>query len=172
MALTDAKVRALKAKAAPYKLSDGESLYVLVTIGGSKLWNLAYRFNGKQKTLALGKYPAVSLLEARRARDAAKQLLLMGTDPSADRKAARRKKSIAAANIFGAVAEEWFEINKGRWVESYSSRLRSRLDDDLLPALATTGPGQGVGLFVSATSRAGSEIAAVWPPKRASTGPI
>jgi hypothetical protein len=56
MALTDAKVRALKAKAAPYKLSDGEGLHVLVTPGGSKLWNLAYRFNGKQKTLALGKY--------------------------------------------------------------------------------------------------------------------
>lgn len=135
MSLTDAKVRALKAKAAPYKLSDGEGLYVMVTVGGSKLWNLAYRYCGKQKTLALGKYPAVSLLEARRARDAAKQLLLIGTDPSADRKANRRKKSIAVANTFGAIADEWFEINKGRWVETYSSRLRSRLDDDLLPVL-------------------------------------
>ncbi len=74
MPLTDAKVRVLKPKNAPYKLSDGEGLYVLVTAGGSRLWSLAYRFNGKQKTLALGKYPAVSLLDARRARDAAKQL--------------------------------------------------------------------------------------------------
>lgn len=64
MALSDAKVRALKAKGAPYKLSDGEGLYVMVTAGGSRLWNLAYRFNGKQKTLAIGKYPAISLLEA------------------------------------------------------------------------------------------------------------
>jgi hypothetical protein len=100
MALSDAKVRALKAKGTPYKLSDAEGLYVMVTAGGSKLWNFAYRFNGKQKTLALGKYPAISLLDARRAREAAKQLLLVGTDPSADRKAARRKKTIAAANTF------------------------------------------------------------------------
>ena len=136
MALTDAKVRTLKAKAAPYKLGDGEGLYVLVTAGGSKLWNLAYRFNGKQKTLALGKYPAISLLVARCAREAAKQLLLVGTDPSADRKVARHKKSIAAANTFSTVADEWFDINKERWVKTYSSRLRSRLDDDL----PTTGP--------------------------------
>ena len=135
MPLTDAKVRALKPATTPYKLSDGEGLFVLVTIGGSRLWNLAYRFNGKQKTLALGKYPAVSLLDARRRRDAAKQLVLLGRDPSVERKAERRKRSIAASNTFEAVANEWFEKNEGRWVKSYSSRLRSRLDDDLLPAL-------------------------------------
>jgi integrase len=135
MPLTDAKVRVLKSKDVPYKLSDGEGLYVLVTAGGSRLWSLAYRFNGKQKTLALGKYPAVSLLDARRARDAAKHLLLAGTDPAADRRATKRKRSIDAGNTFEAVANEWFEVNKERWVESYSSRLRSRLDDDLLPAL-------------------------------------
>ncbi|MBA2589796.1 MAG: integrase arm-type DNA-binding domain-containing protein [Alphaproteobacteria bacterium] len=135
MPLTDATVRALKPKQAPYKLSDSEGLYVLVTTAGSRLWSLAYRFHSKQKTLALGKYPAVSLLDARRARDAAKQLLAAGTDPAADRRATKRKRSIAAANTFEAVAQEWFEVNKGRWVETYSSRLQSRLNDDLLPAL-------------------------------------
>jgi integrase len=135
MPLSDAKVRVLKAKDAPYKISDGEGLYVLVPTTGSKLWNLAYRFNGKQRTLSLGKYPAVSLLDARRARDSAKQLLLSGADPSAHRKAERRRRSVAAANTFEAVANEWFDANRGRWVESYRSRLRSRLDDDLLPAL-------------------------------------
>jgi hypothetical protein len=78
MALNDAKLRALKAGDRPYKHSDGEGLFVLVTTGGSKLWTLAYRFVGKQKTLALGKYPTVSLLDARRARDAAKLLLSSG----------------------------------------------------------------------------------------------
>ena len=135
MALTDAKLRALKAKSAPFKISDAEGLYILMAPGGSKMWRLAYRFNGKQKSLALGHYPDVSLLEARRARDAAKQLLREGTDPSDNRKAERRKRSIAAGNTFEAVANEWLEANKERWVESYSSRLKSRLTDDLLPAL-------------------------------------
>jgi hypothetical protein len=135
MALTDVKLRALKGDSNSYKVSDGEGLHVLVSPNGSKLWRLAYRFSGKQKTLALGQYPTVSLHGARRARDAAKELLSAGTDPSVARKADRRKQSIAAASTFEAVANEWFEANRDRWVESYSSRLRSRMNDDLLPDL-------------------------------------
>ena len=135
MALTDAKLRSLKARVAPFKVSDAEGLFVLVAPSGSKMWRLAYRFNGKQKTIALGHYPDVTLLEARRARDAARQILRDGTDPSDHRKAERRKRAIAADNTFEAVANEWFEANKVGWVETYSSRLRSRLDEDLLPAL-------------------------------------
>jgi len=59
MALTDVKVRSLKGKKAPYKVADSGGLHVLVTPNGSKLWRLAYRYFGKQKTLALGRYPAV-----------------------------------------------------------------------------------------------------------------
>jgi hypothetical protein len=135
MALTDTKVRSLKSKRTPYKVSDSEGQYVLMPSNGSKLWRLAYRYLGKQKTLALGQYPTVTLLEARRARDEAKRLLSKGIDPSNARKAERREKVIAAGNTFGAVADEWFEINKGRWVETYSFRLRSRLYDDLIPTL-------------------------------------
>jgi integrase len=135
MPLTDAKLRALKSSATPLKKSDAEGLYVLVTPGGSKLWRLAYRFGSKQKTLALGQYPDMSLLNARRARDAAKQLLREGVDPAANRRTERRKRSIAAANTFEAVASEWFERNRTRWVESYSLRLKSRLEVDLLPLL-------------------------------------
>ena len=105
MPLTDAKVRALKAKKAPYKVSDGEGLYqILVPSSGAKLWRLAYRFQGKQRSLALGQYPDVSLLDARRARDDAKRLLSAGADPSAVRKAKKREKLISANNTFEAVA--------------------------------------------------------------------
>jgi hypothetical protein len=135
MPLTDAKVRALKGKTAQFKISDGEGLYVLVPPSGAKLWRLAYRFKGKQKSVALGKYPEVSLLEARRARDAAKRPLSAGTDPAESRKAEKRKQKIVAGNTFEAVANEWFDTNRYRWVESYSTRLRSRLDSDLLTAL-------------------------------------
>ena len=135
MPLTDAKVRALKGAAAPYKISDSEGLFVLVPPSGSRLWNFSYRYGGKQKTLSIGKYPAVSLLDARRARNAAKLLLRSGVDPSVYRKAERRKRSIAAANTFETIADEWFDANKERWVNSYSLRLKARLNDDLLPAL-------------------------------------
>jgi integrase len=135
MSLTDAKLRALKSKTTPFKIADAEGLYVLVSPTGSKMWRLAYRFGGKQKTLALGHYNEVGLLEARRARDAAKRLLRDGIDPSVRRKAELRKKSIAGANTFEAVAREWFENNQDRWVESYAVRLRGRLDGDLIPSL-------------------------------------
>ena len=135
MPLTDVKLRALKAKPAPYKVSDSAGLHVLVRTNGSKLWRMAYRYNGKQKTFTLGKYPHVSLLDARRARDDAKRLLLDGTDPAEDRKAQRREHVIAIGNTFEVLANEWFEVRRSGWVESYSSRLRSRMDDDLLPEL-------------------------------------
>ena len=124
MSLTDAKLRALKGRPTPFKVKDSEGLFLLVMPTGSKLWRQAYRFEGRQKTLALGQYPMVSLLEARRGRDAAKRLLFDGTDPAASRKEEKRKKSIAAGNTFEAVAEEWFQRNRRRWVDSYPTRGR------------------------------------------------
>jgi len=105
MALTDAKVRALKPREASYKQSDGEGLHVLVPPSGSKLWRLAYRFLGRQKTLVLGQYPAVTLLEARRGRDDAKRLLAQGIDSSHARKTEKRERKMAASSTFKAVAE-------------------------------------------------------------------
>lgn len=132
MALTDAKLRAIKPRAADFKMADGEGLYLLVKATGGKLWRLAYRFNEKQKTLALGVYPKISLLAARRARDTAKQQLDDGLDPSKERKSEKEDKSLSARNTFKLVADEWFEIKESGWAPSYSSRLRSRLDDDLI----------------------------------------
>ncbi len=135
MPLTDVKVRTLKTKSKPYKVSDSEGLHVLVSHSGAKLWRWSYRSHGKQLTLSLGRYPMVSLLDARRARDDAKRLLFQGTDPSEQRRAARLQAITAAKNTFEEVANEWFRLNESRWVRSYSSRLRSRLDKDLLKAL-------------------------------------
>jgi len=131
----DTKLRALKPNKAPHKVSDGDGLCVLVATSGSKLWRMAYRIHGKQRSLTLGKYPDVSLRDARRARDDAKDLLGQAIDPNWDRKVQRRQKLIAAASTFEAVANEWFEAKSDTWVESYSSRLRARLDEDLLPEL-------------------------------------
>ena len=75
MKLTDAKLRSLKATGKTQKFSDEGGLYLHLSPSGGKLWRLAYRFGGKQKTLALGQYPAVSLVEARKRREEARELL-------------------------------------------------------------------------------------------------
>ena len=103
MPLRDLTVRNAKPRAKPYKLSDGGGLHVLVQPTSSKLWRLAYRFAGKQKTLALGVYPTVSLEGARRCRDEAKKLLARRVDPSAQRKA---DKHAGKQDAFRSVAEE------------------------------------------------------------------
>jgi hypothetical protein len=103
MPLKDTAVRNAKPSAKPRKLSDGGGLHVLVQPTGSKLWRLAYGFAGKQKTLALGVYPAISLAEARSRRDDAKKLLARSIDPSLQRKAA---KQAGRDGSFRAVAEE------------------------------------------------------------------
>jgi hypothetical protein len=103
MPLKDVTVRNAKATVRPRKLSDGGGLHVLIQPAGGKLWRLAYRFTGKQKTLALGAYPAVSLEEARRKRDEAKKLLARSIDPSVQRKA---EKHAGKEGTFRAVAEE------------------------------------------------------------------
>lgn len=132
MPLTDVKLRALQPSDKPFKISDASGLHVLVNPNGSKLWRYAYRFEGKQKLLALGAYPDVSLREARQARDDAREILDGGADPSLVRKAEKRKQRVAAGHTFRSVADDWFEGQKARWADSYSVRLRSRLDDDLM----------------------------------------
>jgi integrase len=135
MPLTDIKVRALRPKATDFKVADGEGLYLLVKTTEAKRWRFAYRFGGKQKTLALGVNPRVSLLDARRARDAAKRTLAEGNDPSIERKVEKQKKSLAAGNTFKVVATEWYDLKKPGWAPSYAVRLKSRLDEDLLEPL-------------------------------------
>jgi len=83
MALTDVKIRNLKPRERPYyKVADFDGLYINVTAKGSKLWRLKYRMSGKEKLLAIGVYPAISLLAARKARDEARSQIASGTDPS------------------------------------------------------------------------------------------
>lgn len=135
MALTDAQIRALKPEAKPKKLADSAGLHVVVTPSGSKLWRYAYRFDGRQKLLSLGAYPIISLSEARKAHEAARRQLAAGEDPSETRKTEKRRRRLLSGDTFKAVADEWFENNRGRWVESYASRLRSRLNDDLIRKL-------------------------------------
>jgi integrase len=102
MPLTDTAIRNAKAGEKPVKLSDGGGLHLLIQPHGTKLWRMAYRHGGKQKLLAFGIYPTVSLVEARARRDVAKQLLGEGIDPSVRRKLEKQ----ASVITFRVVAEE------------------------------------------------------------------
>ena len=105
MPLSDAACRAAKPAEKPYKVSDAGGLHLLVEKNRSRLWRQAYRFDGKQKLMALGAYPTVSLAEARTARDANKALLAKGIDPSAQRKLDRGAARIARTITFRIVAD-------------------------------------------------------------------
>jgi integrase len=102
----DVVFRSAKPREKPFKLSDGGGLFLLVQPNATKLWRLAYRFGGKQKLLALGQYPVISLADARVKRDAAKKLLSDGIDPSIERKTERRAAQISRRDTFKAVTEE------------------------------------------------------------------
>src|SRR6476660_4235211 len=128
--LNDTRVRNAKRADRPIKLSDRGGLHVLIQPTGSKLWRLAYRFAGKQKTLAIGVYPTVSLEEARRHRDEAKKLFARSIDPSVQRKA---DKHAVKEGTFRVVAEEVIAkmeregraqatLRKKRWLLDFAFR--------------------------------------------------
>jgi hypothetical protein len=124
VALTDTAIRNLKPQQKPYKKSDGGGLQLHVMPEGSKLWRLAYRFAGKQKTISLGSYPVVTLAMARDVRDEARRLLAQGVDPSEKRKA--DKRAAAAARTFGEVADEWFDTKREPEEKSEATLKRDR----------------------------------------------
>ncbi|MEI6644155.1 MAG: Arm DNA-binding domain-containing protein [Novosphingobium sp.] len=89
MALTDVAIRQAKPGPKPYKVADGEGLYLLMTPAGGKLWRLKYRLAGKEKLMAFGAYPEVSLVAARKRRDEARQQLPASKDPSREKQRAK-----------------------------------------------------------------------------------
>ena len=100
--LTDTAVRKVKGTEKPQKLSDGGGLFLLVEPNGGKYWRLAYRFVGKQKTLALGVYPDVSLADARSRREDARKLLVNDTDPGAVKQAQKAAQTALTEKQFRA----------------------------------------------------------------------
>lgn len=135
MKLSDATVRKAKPEAKPRKLTDGGGLYVMIHPNGGKYWQLAYRFAGKQKTLALGVYPDVSLSDARERREQARKLLANGSDPGVIKQTQKRQAKFAAANTFEAVAREWVENRTNDWTEGHKALTLRTLEQDAFPSL-------------------------------------
>lgn len=136
MALTDTFVKNVKhsGSAAGDKITDGQGMHLLVKAAG-KYWRLSYRFLGKQKTLALGVYPEVSLALARQRRDQARKLLAQGIDPSVAKRADKVAQKLAADNTFESVAQAWLAKTKALRAESTDAKVQGWLKNDILPAI-------------------------------------
>lgn len=134
--LTDSAIKAAKPKDKPYKLTDGQGLYLEVMPSGSRLWRLKYRHSDKEKRLALGAYPALSLQKARQRREEARQQLADGIDPGEQKKAAKQAQR-AEGLTFETLAREWYAYNAPRWAESTAYKAKLYLENDLIPGIGS-----------------------------------
>lgn len=139
MKLTDIKCKSAKPSKKSVKMSDGGGMYLEIMPNGSKYWRLKYRVKVedklKEKRLALGVYPEISLKEARERRDDAKRLLEQGKDPSLEKKKKKALSQENNLNTFRVIALEWFENRKDRWSERYADGVLTRLENDIFPEI-------------------------------------
>ena len=134
--LTDPKCRtATTGGKALRKLSDDRGLQLWIYADGRKYWRLRYWVAGKEKSLSLGVYPEVSLRQARTRRDAERQRLAAGLDPSAERRADKLRAKLAAENSFEAVAREWYGKQVHTWVAHHAADVLRRLEHNIFPTL-------------------------------------
>jgi integrase len=133
MPLTDAKVKNAKPGAKGYKMADGGGMYLLVDPKGGKYWRLKYRIEGREKLLALGIYPEVSLAEAREKRELARKRFASGIDPGAVKKALRAAKVAETEYGFEVVALEWYDNKAHLWAASHAETVIGRLRLDVFP---------------------------------------
>lgn len=131
MALTDTKIKNTRPDAKAFKLADGDGLYLYITPQGSKLWRWKYRYQGKEKLMALGVYPAVPLAAARKLHRQGRELLAAGIDPMAARKAEKQADGLT----FEAVAGKWFAHWKPERSERHTMYVWRRLAADVFPAI-------------------------------------
>ena len=132
MALSDIKIRTCKPSNKQKKLFDGDGLFLLVAPTGRKLWRFKYRFNGKEKLLSLGAYPAISLADARMRKSEARKQLAHGIDPSAVRKA-QKQATTEETETFEVIAREWHAKFTPTWTRGHAKTLMSRLERDIFP---------------------------------------
>ena len=131
MRLTDISVKNAAPRAKTYKLTDGQGLIALVNPNGSKWWRLRYRFGGREKMLALGTYPEVSLREAREKADEARRVLADRRDPSYERLSERAAEAVT----FELIAQEWLALQKKTLSALTVNKARWMIDTFVLPHL-------------------------------------
>ena len=135
MKLNDRQIKNAKPAEKPFKLNDGKGLYLYINTGGGKLWRFDFSYNGKRKTLSIGKYPTISLVEARQAAENARRLLVSGQDPSEAKQQEKRERQAAALNTFESIARRWHSDNLIRWKENHAARVLRYFETDVFPVI-------------------------------------
>lgn len=136
--LTALQIKNAKPEEKPYKLYDGGGLFLLVTPAGGKLWRLKYRQqNGKEGLLSFGAYPAISLEQARRKRDEAKQQKAAGNDPGQIHRDAKNEQKSLAKNTFASLAAQWLDFMSSKIMPSTMKYYHFLIKNHLLPNLGT-----------------------------------
>ncbi|UOZ19241.1 tyrosine-type recombinase/integrase [Enterobacter asburiae] len=133
MKLNARQVDTAKPKDKPYKLADGGGLYLLVNPNGARYWRLKYRVAGKEKLLALGVYPDVTLADARAKRDEAKRGIAGGIDPSEAKREEKISRELNVRNTFQEIACEWHSSKLYKWSEGYASDIMEAFNKDVFP---------------------------------------
>lgn len=135
MALTDRTIKQAKPQDKAYQLADGDALFLEITPAGGKRWLFRYRFLGKAGKLALGKYPVISLAEAREKAAQARKLLAEGINPGEAKNEAKYATREANANAFELLALEWYERQAPGWSPDHARRVLESLQTDAFPDL-------------------------------------
>lgn len=135
MTLNDRQIKNAKPQEKPYKLADGGGLYLYVTPKGTKSFRLKFRFDGKEQVLTIGKYPHVSLSEARAMAETAKTQIAQGINPAAQKQAEKQQAQEAALNTFAAVAKEWHRVHQCS--PNHAARIWRYMETDVLPHIGS-----------------------------------
>ncbi len=135
MALTDLSCKNAKCGEKPKKMADSGGLYLYLSPSGAKLWRMKYRFMDKEKTLSMGQYPNLSLGDARKQRDEAKELLKQHVDPSLAKTQIKQQARLDHGNTFEAVAREWLAQGEEKWAKNTANDKLTRLERDMFPQI-------------------------------------
>lgn len=135
MPLTELAIKSLKPKAKLYRVTDSGGLCLEINISGSKLWRWRYYYDGKPQMLALGKYPALTLAEARKKRDAARELLEGGKHPGREKKIEKLRKRYERENTFEKIARRWLELKSESQSIRYNTQTLSRMENHVFPRI-------------------------------------
>jgi integrase len=133
--LTATTIKNAKPKEKQYKLFDGQGLFIIIKPNGSRWWRFKYRFNGKYKEISMGVYPDISLAQARKQLQDARELVAQGIDPSKARKEAREEAQALCENSFEAVAREWITIQSERLTDNTITTITRHLENNVFPWL-------------------------------------
>ncbi|MCY4765220.1 tyrosine-type recombinase/integrase [Klebsiella aerogenes] len=133
--LTVKQIEAAKPTDKSYRLADSGGLFLFVPPSGKKVWRMRYRFEGKEKTLVIGPYPEIQLIEARAKQSEAKMKLLAGVDPAEQKQAIKKKEKEELADTFGDIFKEWHTHKSKVWSKGYADEMISMFTDDILPII-------------------------------------